>query len=140
MIFAVTNTTTKMLTKDVFSGLPDEVRKQIGLTVAAVVDADLTTVVRPFMFGGKVVHELYFDPAKLGLYNENERAGAALTAFIICWLAHRTAKFPLTDQALRTHHKRILGQARRWKCFGTVNAFLRKFSRLEDEWQRESSP
>ena len=100
----------------------------------AVTDADLTTAVRPFMFGGKIVHELYFDPTKLLFFTREEKVGAVVSAFAISYLAEH-GDVPLSDQSLRTHAEQIIQYGKRLNYEGEVSRFLRRFKTLEDEWR-----
>jgi hypothetical protein len=133
MQFEVGNHSTRVLVSDVFRELPLKVRRGVEAKLAAVTDTELVTAVRPFMFGGRVVRELYFDPSKLLFFNKREKIGAVMSAFIISYLAQRY-DVPLSDQTLRTHHSLILRYAKRLRCRVEVSAFLRRTFELEDEW------
>ena len=138
MQFAVGHQQTSHLVSGIFRKLPAGERKLIEDEIAAVTDTDLTTAVRPFMFGGKIVHELYFDPAKLLFFTREEKVGAIVSAFAISYLA-KSGDAPLSDQSLRTHAEQIIQYGKRLKCGGEVARFLRRLRSLEDEWRRDSS-
>ena len=55
MIFSIYNEQTNRLVKGIFMGLPQKERRRVSAVISAVTDANLTTAVRPFSFGGKVV-------------------------------------------------------------------------------------
>lgn len=104
ILFAINHEPTKCLIKDVFRTLPVQERSGMESSIAAVTDDDLPTAVRPFMFGGKVIHELYFDPAKLLFFVRREKVGAVVSAFTISSLANESEprigeEIPLSDQA-----------------------------------------
>lgn len=134
MRFQICDDRTSTLVVNVFRELPKKEQKTIESVIGAVTDHKLITVIRPFMLSGKVIHELYFDPAKLVFFIEQERIGAVLSAFIISSLAQRGA-LALSDQELMTHPELIIRDARRLKHATEVSAFLRRFTALEDEWQ-----
>jgi hypothetical protein len=133
MQFSITDSQTGWLVGEVFRKLPAKERKQVESRIAAVTDCDIVTVVRPLMFGGKVVHELYFDPCKLTFFTRREKLGAIASAFVISCLAQN--EVPLSDQTLRTHAKQIYEYGKRLKFGNEVSAFLRRFRTLEDEWR-----
>ena len=137
MQFALGHRQTSSLVNEVFRKLPAKERKSIETGIAAVTDTDLVTAVRPFMFGGRVIHELYFDPSKLLFYTRQEKIGAVVSAFIISSHAHNS-NVPLSDQSLRTHAKQIIEYGKRWKYGCEVSAFLGRCMTLEDEWRRDS--
>lgn len=132
MQFAVSHVQTNYLINDIFRKLPADERKHVEAKIAAVTDSDLTTAVRPFMFGGKVVHELYFDPSKLLFFTRQEKIGAIVSALIISSLAQK-GDIPLSDQTARTHTRLIIRYAGSLKYGAEVSAFLRRFIALEDE-------
>lgn len=70
-----------------FRKLSPKERKLVEVGIVAITNNDLVTAVRPFMFGGKVVHELYLDPSKLLFYTRKEKIGAVVSALIIAILA-----------------------------------------------------
>ena len=126
------------LVQEIFSTLPVEDRLRIGSIISAVTDADLVTAVRPFMFRGKVVHELCFDTNKLRLFDKNQKVGAVVAAFIIASLSLETkGRFPLDSQTLRTRSGEIMARARRWKYANAVSGFLKALNSQEDQWNRE---
>ncbi len=137
--FAVGHPQTGHLVGEVFRHLPTKERKLVETKVAAVTDTELVTAVRPFMFGGKLVHELCFDPSKLLFFTKQEKVGAIVSAFLISCLAENGA-VPLSDQTLRTHAGLIIRYAKRMKYGREVSLFLRRFTILEDEWRRDSFP
>lgn len=92
MQFAVSHSQIIELIKDILGKLPARERNNVENTIAAVTEANLVTAVRPFMFGGRIVHELYFDPSKLLFFTMQERNGAVVSALIIAYLAHEKAK------------------------------------------------
>jgi len=139
ILFAVDDESTRSLLAVTFHKLPVQERTHIKSIIAAVTDADLTTAIRPFSFGGKVVHELYFDPAKMLFFDRQEKIGAVVSAFIISCLA-QNGHVPLSDQTLRTHTKMIMRYAKRLKYGAEVSAFLRRYTALEDEWRHNSFP
>jgi hypothetical protein len=107
-----------------------------------VTDADLTTAVRPFSFGGKVVHELYFDITKLRFFLKEEKIGAIVSAFIIALLAQYSrsrgdsSPFPLSDQSLVTNQNLITRYAKHLKYRREVSSFLTRCNDLENQWRR----
>lgn len=137
MQFAIGHHQTSSLVEEVYRKLPAKERKLVERRIVAITDSDLVTTVRPFMFGGKVVRELYFDPAKLLFFTVIEKIGAIISAFIIASLA-QNAGVPLSDQSLRTHAKQIVQFGNRLKYGSEVSAFLRRVGTLEDEWRRDS--
>jgi hypothetical protein len=138
MFFSIRNEETNHYVKQVFNTLPIKERKQVNSIIAAVTDADLTTAIRPFGFGGKVVHELYFDPNKLRRFDKNQKVGAVVAAFIIASLSLETkGRFPLDNRTLRTRSGEIMNRARRWRYAGAVSSFLKALNFQEDEWNRE---
>jgi hypothetical protein len=139
MQIAIDHHPTNSLVADIFRKLPHKERRRVETEIAAVTDTDLPTAIRPFMFGGKVVHELYFDPAKLVFFIGGEKSGAVVSAFIISILAH-DAGAPLSDQSLRTHPRLIIRYAKRLKYGPEVSTFLRRFEACESEWRRDSFP
>ena len=68
VLFEMTSDRTNALISGIFRRLPISERKCIQSSIAAVVDDDLPTAVRPFMFGGKIVRELCFDSHKLWFF------------------------------------------------------------------------
>jgi hypothetical protein len=135
---------TNSLVREVFKRLPVQERRRIEPVIAAVTDDDLPTAVRPFMFGGKVVHELYFDPPKLRFFVKSEKIGAIVSPFITAPLAKESEArikraIALSDQALSDHANLIIRRAKRWKYGRQVSAFLRRLKTLEDEWKEEFS-
>ena len=139
MQIAVDHRQTSYLVDEVFRKLPAKQRKCVQTGIAAVTDTELVTAVRPFMFGGRVVHELYFDPAKLLFFTRQEKIGAVVSAFIIASLAQNN-QVPLSDQALRTHARLITRCAQRLNYGYEVSAFLGRFRCLEDRWRRDAFP
>jgi hypothetical protein len=138
VLFSIRNQETNQLVKRVFDTLPTDERKQVDTIISAVTDADLTTAIRPFGFGGKVIHELYFDPNKLHLFDRNQKVGTIVAAFIIASLSLETkGKFPLDNQTLRTRSGEIMDRARRWKHGRAVSSFLKALNLQEDQWNRE---
>jgi len=134
MQVVVKNAQTCFLIEQVLRKLSVEERELVEHRIKAITDCDLVTAVRPFMFGGKVIHELYFDPSKLAFFADQEKIGAVLSAFIIASLAER-GLLKLSDQELRTHPDLIAREARSLKHANEVSAFLSKFAHLEDEWR-----
>jgi len=136
--FVIANETISSLVQETFSKLPAEERGRIGSKISAVTDADIVTAVRPFTFAGKVVHELYFDPSKLRLFNKEQRVGAVMAAFIIASLAQETkGEFPLDNQNLKTRSSQIIKRARHWGYADEVSSFLKEMNFQEGEWSRE---
>ena len=129
MQIVVDHRQTSYLVDEVFRKLPAKERKRVQTRIAAVIDSDLVTAVRPFMFGGKVVHELYFDPAKLLFFTRQEKIGAIVSALIISLLAKNAP----SDQMVRTHRKETIQYAKRLKYGTEVSAFLRRINTLENE-------
>jgi hypothetical protein len=138
MRFSVHNDSLDSLATATFRKLPAHDRKNVESMIEAVTDADLTTAIRPFSYGGKIVHELYFDPAKLLFFTRQEKRGAFVSAFIVASLA-RDGHMPLSSESLRTHARYILRCAQRLNCKQEARAFLRRFTTLEDEWRLDSS-
>jgi hypothetical protein len=139
MQVATLHTQTDRLVSEVFRKLPPRQRKLVETEIAAIANRTLVTAVRPFMFSGRIVHELYFDVSKLLLLTEMEKIGAIASAFIISFIAQE-GKVPLSDQTLRTHTGLIVRYAKRMKYGTEVLLFLRRFMILEDEWRRNSFP
>lgn len=139
MQFAISDNAVSELVNYVFRTLPAKEREHVENKIAAVTDADLTTAVRPFMFGGRVVHELYFDPSKLLFFTREEKIGAVVSAFVISSLA-QNGDVPLSDQTLRTHDELIMRSANRLKYGTEVSLFLRRFMTLENEWRQNTFP
>jgi len=137
MQFVIADTQTGCLVSDVFRKLPARERKRVESKIAAITNSDLVTAVRPFMFGGRVVHELYFDPCKLVFFSRQEKLGAVISAFAIASLA-RDGAVPLSDQALRTHTSQIIQYGRSLKYGSEISAFLRRVRILEDDWRKGS--
>jgi hypothetical protein len=137
MQFLIADTQTSCLVSDLFRRLPARERKHVESKIAAITNSDLVTAVRPFMFGGRVVHELYFDPFKLMFFTRQEKIGAVISAFAIASLAHDGA-VPLSDQALRTHTSQIIRYGRSLKHGTEISAFLRRLRILEDDWRKGS--
>ena len=137
MQLVIDHNQTGWLVDEVFRSLPAKERKLVESRITAITDSDLVTAVRPFMFGGKVVHELYFDPSKLLFFTSLEKIGAIVSAFAISCLAQND-DVPLSDQTVRTHAKQIIQYGRRLKYDSEVSAFLRRLNTLENEWRRDS--
>lgn len=145
LLFAVTTEATNSLVERIFRGLPVQERERIQSSIAAVTDDYLPTAVRPFMFGGKVVHELYLDPEKLRFFVKHERIGAIVSAFIIASLAQESKQrieeeASLFDQVLWLHRQLVLQHAKRWRYAREVSAFLNRLKILEDEWRESAFP
>jgi len=109
--------------------------------IGAITEDDLPTAVSPFMFGGKVVHELYFDHSKLVFFTKPERIGVIASALIIASLAAKSegnvnGKLPLSDQLIAEHPELIVRRARNWKYGREVSTFLTRLNELEDEWRQ----
>jgi hypothetical protein len=141
ILFAVAPEKLNCMAKSIFKRLPAEARRRIESSIAAVTDGDHPTAVRPFMFGGKITHELYFDLVKLRFLAKHEKIGAIISAFIIASLAGGSGKgagerVPLSDQALFDYADLIVRGAREWKSGSEVSAFLRRLKTMEDEWRR----
>lgn len=136
MQFAVSHHATSQLVKGVFQSLPVKLRNGVENEIGAVTDTKLVTAVRPFMFGGRVIHELYFDPDKLLFFTMREKIGAVLSALIIAELADKQS-VALSDN-VEDRSNLILREAKRLKYGRQVSAFLRRIKTLEAEW-REST-
>jgi hypothetical protein len=136
MELAVDRQTANIIT-GVLGELSPTERRILETEVVAIADRELVTAVRPFMFGGMVVHELYLDSAKLLFYTTREKIGAIVSAFIIVLLS-RKGNVPFSDQSLRTHAKQINRYGKRLKYGDEVTAFLRRVTNLEDEWRKHS--
>jgi hypothetical protein len=134
---AISHRPTSDLVNHVFRNLPAKERKRVENKIAAVTDTNLTTAVRPFMFGGKVVHELYFDTSKLLFFIREEKIGAIVSAFAISSFP-QNAEVPLSDQSLITHAEQIIRYGKRLKYENEISAFLGRLRTLEDEWSRDS--
>jgi hypothetical protein len=120
---AVSDRQTHDLIRDILRNFAARERNQVENVIAAVTDADLVTAVRPFMFGGRIVHELYFDRSKLLFFTMEEKIGGAVSALIIAYLAHKKV-VPLSDQALMNHSKLVFREAKRLHYASQVSAFL----------------
>ena len=145
ILFEVSDEPVNTLMKAIFRKLPIVDRRHIESVIAAVTNGKLTTAVRPFAFGGKIVHELYLDTEKLALFTKREKTGAIVSALIISVLADESKKgnhkkVDLSNQALMTHGKYIANYAKRWKYREEVTAFLRRLKALEDEWRHDYFP
>jgi len=120
ILFEVSDEPLNTLIRGIFRKLPLTDRKHIESTIAAVTEMDLTTAVRPFAFGGKIVHELYFDTEKLVLFTKREKMGAIVSALIISMLADRykggkggkEGRLPLSNQAVLTHGRLIVSSTK----------------------------
>jgi hypothetical protein len=144
MIFSIYGEQTNQFVKRIFMSLPQKERRRVSVVISAVTDAELNTGVRPFSFGGNVVHEIYFDTAKLRFFLNEEKVGAILSAFIIAMLAEESASrihslnnFPLSDQALMTYAGHIIEYAKHLKCSKEVSSFLARCSNLENQWRKD---
>jgi hypothetical protein len=138
LLTQLADTQTGCLVSDVFRKLPATERKRVENEIAAITGGELVTAVRPFMFGGKVIHELYFDPSKLLFFTRQEKIGAVLSAFVIASLAHDAV--PLSDQSLITHASQIRRYGKRLKYGSEISAFLRRLRILEYDWRKGSDP
>jgi len=139
MELAIADGQTNSLVADLFQTLPDEDCRRVISSIVAVTDAELTTAVRPFGFGGKVVHELHFNPSKLKLFSTKQRTGAVLTAFAVCCLTEETSgKFPLSNQILAARRRRTIAKrAIRWNRVREVSSFLNEVMSQERERGRK---
>jgi hypothetical protein len=139
MIFSIYNEQTNRLVKGIFMDLPQRERRRVSAVISAVTDARLTTAVRPFSFGGKVVHEIYFDTDKLRFFLHEEKVGAILSAFIIAMLVNDSGphNLPLSDQSLITYAGRVIQCARHLKRRKEVSSFLQRCINLENQWRED---
>lgn len=125
---------------EMFKRFPIRERRSIESIIQAITDNDLPTAVRPFMFHGKIAHELYFDNEKMWMLTNEEKLGAAASALIISYLAERSRGkdgngVPLDDQLVMTQADIMMREAKRLKCETEVSAFLKRVKALEDEWR-----
>jgi hypothetical protein len=134
--FAVCDRSTNSLVRNTFEMLPRRERERISSVITAVTDKSLPTAVRPFMFQGKTVHELYFDSEKMLFFTKMEKIGCTLSAMIIACLASEK-KLPLSDQALMEHSGLITKYAKRLNHSHEVSAFIARLKMLEDGWKKE---
>jgi len=141
IVFALTHESANALLRRIFGGIPIQERRRITSVLGAVTEKALPTAVRPFMFGGKIVHELYFDPEKMRFFVRREKIGAIVSAFIIASLTRESEPrtetgIALSDQTLMDHTSLIVRHAKLWKFGDEVSAFLRRLKVLEDEWRQ----
>jgi hypothetical protein len=134
MRFEIHDYRTNALVNKIFRTLTKAQRVSIESMIGAVTDDKLVTAIRPFMFSGKILHELYFDPDKLVFFNNQEKIGAVLSALIISCLAKK-GSLTMSDQELLAHPELIAREGRRWKHGEEVSAFVERLRGLEDEWR-----
>jgi hypothetical protein len=122
-----------------FKRFPIAERRSVESIIQAITDTHLPTAVRPFMFRGKIAHELYFDNEKMWMLTNKEKLGAVASALIISCLAEQSQEKGgngiLDDQLVMTQSNIIMREAKRLKCDTEVSAFLKKVKALEDEWR-----
>jgi hypothetical protein len=138
MIFSICGETNQFV-KRIFMSLPREEQRRVSAAISAVTDDCLTTAIRPFSFGGRVVHEIYFDLDKLRFFLNEEKVGAVLSAFIIAILVYDSGSrsFPFSDESLITYAGRVIQYAKHLKRRKEVSSFLYRSMDLENQWRKD---
>jgi hypothetical protein len=142
MLFSLRNEQANQFIRRIFDTFPRREQRQVESVISGVVDAELTTAIRPFGYGGKVIHEAYFDLAKLRFFLKQEKIGAIISAFIIPLLVKQSqldADFPaisLSNQLLVTNPDLITQYAKNLNYHKEVFSFLTRCNDLENQWRR----